>query len=75
MPNLHFHVPIFLQEYGLLQSTQDDIIEVLNIAKHHRVAHYLEVETYTWEVLPPELKVDVVSSISRELEWVVERMK
>jgi hypothetical protein len=28
------------------------------------------VETYTWEVLPQELKLDLKSSIQRELEWV-----
>jgi hypothetical protein len=71
----HFHVPIFLKEYGLLQSTQDEIAEVLRIARQHRITHHLEVETYTWDVLPPDLKLDVVASIVRELEWVVERMK
>ncbi|MBC7919845.1 MAG: metabolite traffic protein EboE [Ferruginibacter sp.] len=71
----HFHVPVFLKEYGRLQSTQDEIIDVLRIARHHRVTQHLEVETYTWEVLPPDLKLDIVASITRELAWVVERMK
>jgi hypothetical protein len=31
----------------------------------------LEVETYTWDVLPPELRsVSVTASIIRELHWL-----
>jgi hypothetical protein len=71
----HFHVPVFLKEYGLLYSTQDEIAEVLNIIRKHKVTHHLEVETYTWEVLPSDLKLDISSSIERELTWVMERMK
>jgi hypothetical protein len=54
----HFHVPIFLEEYGLLQSTQHEITEILRIARQHRITHHLEVETYTWDVLPADLKLD-----------------
>jgi len=32
----------------------------------------LEVETYTWEVLPEGINLDLGSSIIRELQWVLE---
>ncbi len=66
----HFHVPIFTEELGLLQSTQSDIAEVLNINKSKQFSSHLEVETYTWGVLPDEKKLPIADSIARELNWV-----
>jgi hypothetical protein len=66
----HFHVPVFSQYFGLLQSTQSDIITVLNIQAQNPFTNHLEVETYTWEVLPDALKIPLNQSIIRELEWV-----
>jgi hypothetical protein len=35
------------------------------------VSPHLEVETYTWDVLPAELRNgDVATNIARELQWV-----
>lgn len=67
----HFHVPIFIRDYGILQSTQSDIVTVLCLLKDYPLCQHLEIETYTWEVLPPELKTDVLTSIRREYEWVL----
>lgn len=66
----HFHVPIFVSEYGVLQSTQDDIREVLTLLADSPFTNQLEVETYTWDVLPDDLKLDLIDSIERELNWV-----
>lgn len=66
----HFHVPLFIKEYGVLQSTQDDIITVLNLHKHTPFTNQLEIETYTWEVLPDKLNLHLDESIVRELLWV-----
>jgi hypothetical protein len=66
----HFHVPVFSEDFGLLQSTQSDIITVLNIQAQNPFTNHLEVETYTWEVLPDALKIPLNQSIIRELEWV-----
>jgi len=66
----HFHVPVFIKELGLLQSTQEDISEVLQIQKNRPITDHMEVETYTWEVLPDALKVPIDQSIIRELNWV-----
>ncbi|WP_400261454.1 hypothetical protein ACFX5U_16240 [Sphingobacterium sp. SG20118] len=67
----HFHVPISVQDIGALQSTQQDIIELLELQKSEPFTDHLEVETYTWEVLPEQLKIPIAESISNELEWVI----
>ncbi|MBZ8178885.1 metabolite traffic protein EboE [Oscillatoria salina] len=67
----HFHVPIFIADYHLLQSTQDDIVTVLNLLQDNPVCNHLEIETYTWDVLPAEIKIDLLASIEREYEWVL----
>lgn len=45
----HFHVPIFIETYNVLQSTQADIKTVLQLQKEKAFTPYLEIETYTWE--------------------------
>jgi hypothetical protein len=67
---VHFHVPVFLSDYGSVASTQEDILEVLFQLKSNRVTNHLEVETYTWEVLPEAINLDLAGSIIRELQWV-----
>jgi len=67
----HFHVPISIKEIGLLQSTQEDITAVLDLQKNAPFTDHLEVETYTWEVLPEQLKLPIAQSISNELNWVI----
>ncbi len=66
----HFHVPLFIEDYGVLRSTQSDIVEVLKLLKAKRFAEFLEVETYTWEVLPEAMRLPLQDSIVRELQWV-----
>lgn len=66
----HFHVPIFMQNYESLKSTQDHIVTVLELLQTHTSCQHLEIETYTWEVLPSSMKLDLLASIQREYEWV-----
>lgn len=66
----HFHVPLFADDYGVLQSTQKDIEKVMAIQKEGTFSNHMEIETYTWEVLPAHLKLPMTESIIRELEWV-----
>lgn len=67
----HFHVPLFLENYKMLQSTQNDVIAALKLVQKNKATHHLEIETYTWEVLPADLKLDLLSSLKREYEWVL----
>uniref|UniRef100_UPI0030DC2B46 metabolite traffic protein EboE n=2 Tax=Cyanothece sp. BG0011 TaxID=2082950 RepID=UPI0030DC2B46 len=67
----HFHVPIFIDRYPPFNSTQDHIIDILQQLSQAPQCNHLEIETYTWEVLPPEMKLDLLTSIKREYEWIL----
>ncbi|MGN6511670.1 MAG: metabolite traffic protein EboE, partial [Chitinophaga sp.] len=71
----HFHVPVFIQDFGVLTSTRDDISRVLALQAAKPFTQHLEVETYTWEVLPPALKQEMGSSIAREMKWVLQQLE
>lgn len=68
----HFHVPIFIDRYQAFQSTQADITSFLTALGNNPGCSHLEIETYTWDVLPAEMKLDMLTSIQREYEWVLE---
>ncbi|MGI9510326.1 MAG: metabolite traffic protein EboE [Geminicoccaceae bacterium] len=68
---VHFHVPIFLDELQHFSTTQDFLKEILALHRKRPIAKHLEVETYTWDVLPERYRgVDVSTAIARELNWV-----
>ncbi len=71
----HYHVPVFLATYENLQSTQDDLIETLALWNKEAFTNHLEVETYTWEVLPNQMQVALVTAIVRELNWVFKELR
>ncbi|HLA54374.1 MAG TPA: metabolite traffic protein EboE [Flavitalea sp.] len=68
----HFHVPIFVDRYELLLSTRQDIVRVLEILREQPFTDQLEIETYTWEVIPAEMRLPLTESIIREVEFVKE---
>lgn len=68
---VHFHVPIFVEQYSTFGSTQETILETLALVKERGFTDQLEIETYTWDVLPPALKEPLGASIAREYEWVL----
>jgi sugar phosphate isomerase/epimerase len=68
---IHFHVPLFARDYDAFASTQDYVKTVLGLARASRFTTHLEIETYTWDVLPQGLKLDLLESIAREYEWVL----
>lgn len=67
---VHFHVPLFLENYGVLSSTQSDIVDTINVHKKTPFTNHLEIETYTWGVLPTEFQAPLNESIIREINWV-----
>jgi len=65
---VHFHVPVFLDKTRECGSTRFFLEEVLPLFSPGTP---MEVETYTWTVLPRELQSgSVTESIIREIEWV-----
>jgi sugar phosphate isomerase/epimerase len=71
---IHFHVPLFASEYEGLGSSQDVVRAVLAKAKTDGFTQHLEIETYTWNVLPAGLKMDIGDSIAREYQWVLREL-
>jgi hypothetical protein len=68
---VHIHVPVFLDDLGLFRSTRDAIADALRVHKARPLSPQLEIETYTWDMLPDELKTgDIVEYVCREIEWV-----
>ncbi len=67
----HVHVPVFLEDLGLFRTTRFAIEDALRVHKATPLSRQLEIETYTWDVLPESLKTgDIVDYVCRELEWV-----
>jgi hypothetical protein len=68
----HFHVPIFLDDLGpLLGTTRFALEQALSMHRATPLSRQLEIETYTWDVLPDHLKTgDIVDYVCREIEWV-----
>ena len=67
----HFHVPVFLEDLGDFKTTRFAIEDALAFHKKNKLSPQLEIETYTWDVLPDHLKTgDIVDYVTRELEWV-----
>jgi sugar phosphate isomerase/epimerase len=72
---VHFHVPLYREQLGAFSNTQAFLARVLERQRRSALSSELEVETYTWDVLPPEQRTgNVDASIARELEWVLERL-
>ena len=72
---VHFHVPVFLDTLEHFGTTQAQLAAVLEAHAQTPLAPHLEVETYTWDVLPDQYKVeDVGQAIARELNWVSQRL-
>ena len=67
----HFHVPVFLKDLGPFQTTRSGIDAALAVHARTPLSTHLEIETYTWDVLPDHLKTgDITEYVVRELEYV-----
>lgn len=67
----HFHVPVFLDDLGGFRTTRFGIEQALRKHAASPLSDHLEIETYTWDVLPAHLKTgDITEYVTREIEWV-----
>jgi hypothetical protein len=72
----HFHVPIFIETFGPLRTTQQDIVDCLDSVCAMSDCRHFEVETYAWTVLPDAMQVDdLAQGIAEELLWVQEKLE
>ena len=71
----HFHVPVFLDDLGDFKTTRFAIEDALKFHRENKLSPHLEIETYTWDVLPAHLKTgDIVDYVVMEIEWVREQL-
>ncbi len=66
---VHFHVPVFTESCGAFDTTRQTILEIFAVLAEIPFTRHLEIETYTWDVLPAHLKKDLTDSIAREFSW------
>jgi sugar phosphate isomerase/epimerase len=67
----HIHVPVFLDDLGPFRTTRFAIEDALKFHKAKPLSRQLEIETYTWDVLPDSLKTgNIVDYVCHEIEWV-----
>ena len=72
---VHFHVPIFAETLGALATTREDLAAALRKVATLTYAPQLEVETYTWPVMPGEMASDsppLAARIAQELRSAAE---
>ena len=65
---VHFHVPVNAESLGPLGTTRPDLRRALATVRDLDYAPHLEVETYTWQVLPGEKPKSLVDGLTTELE-------
>ncbi len=73
---IHFHVPLHSPAADWYETTADHVTGVLDLLQADpALCAHLEMETYTWEVLPPELKKrDVVDQLAAEYAWTLRQL-
>ena len=72
----HFHVPVFIERFGHLKTTRQEIVDCLGSIYEMSDCRNFEVETYAWTVLPDELKTeDLARVITKELLWMREKLE
>lgn len=73
---VHCHVPVFHDApLGRFATTQPTLLDMLARQRDEGISPHLEVETYTWDVLPPELRSGGLdAAVARELAWVQDRL-
>ena len=74
---VHFHIPLHSVPGNHFNDTRDHIEGTLALlSSDPSICKHLEMETYTWEVLPSDMQSgDVVEQLVKEYEWTLEKMK
>jgi hypothetical protein len=75
---VHFHVPMHAEPAAPLRSTRDELDALLGavVGGPRPVTRHLELETYTWSVLPGRTGAagDLVEGLAAEVDWVRGRL-
>ena len=74
---VHFHIPLHAEPVGGFESTRDHIQGAMDwLSQNPTKCQHIEMETYTWEVLPPEMRAgDVVDQLVKEYDWTLAELR
>ncbi|SHI69547.1 metabolite traffic protein EboE [Streptomyces sp. 3214.6] len=78
---VHFHAPLHAEPAPPLRTTADELTTALGelLGGPQAVCDHVEVETYTWSVLPghlrPHDRVSLVEGLAAELAWTRDRFE
>ena len=70
----HFHVPLFLENFGALQTAQEHLVMVIDQLVGQGLTNHLEIETYTWDVFPESMKNSLTDTVVQEFNWVMRNL-
>jgi hypothetical protein len=73
---VHFHVPLHAAPGKPFSDTREHVYGTLDYLElHPDTCQHLEMETYTWEVLPKEIRTgDVVDQVVEEYKWTLQEL-
>ena len=82
---IHYHLPIQSDRIIIgnqlvngLSTTQHHILEVLDALADFDYSPHLEIETYTWQVLPETLRPkntqDLIQGLHNERQWLIQAL-
>jgi hypothetical protein len=74
---IHFHIPLHSPPAAWFDNTTDHLLGALDLLQADPgLCSHLEMETYTWEVMPPGLKSrNVVEQLTMEYEWCLQQLR
>lgn len=73
---VHFHLPLHASPGAPFSDTRDHLLDTLDWMKAHPDAcQHAEMETYTWEVLPADLRIGIEDQLVREYEWTLDSLR
>jgi hypothetical protein len=73
---IHFHIPLHSEPVRHFSNTTDHLLGALKMLQRYpNLCYHLEMETYTWEVMPSEMKNrNVVEQLAAEYRWTLQRL-
>lgn len=74
---VHFHVPLRSEPSADLETTADHVVGLLQLLQTEpKLCTHLEMETYTWAVLPEAMKSrSVVEQLVGEYDWMLRQLR
>ncbi len=72
---VHFHVPLHASPGAPFRDTRDHLEDAIDwLTAHPSACAHLEMETYTWEVLPPALRIGIEDQLVAEYAWTLDAL-